>query len=386
MNLGTIDQYQYCHACQKIFEKIVYRQLYDYLQDNSILNTYQSGFRSMHSTVTALLKTTNNWSINIDNGLLNGVLFIDLKKAFDTIDHEIILRKLANYGVDQSAVRLFASYLGNRSQKCSVNGALSSARKLTCGVPQGSILGPLLFLVYINDLPNCLDISCAKMFAADTNITVSGCTFAELEEATNSELYSWLKANKLSLNIAKTEFMVISTRQKFLAENCSEINIQLDGRPICRVEHAKSLGLIIDDRLSWSNHIKELCRKISSAIGAVRRIRSLISQSTAVQIYNALIQPHFDYRAPVWDGLSSYLCEKLEKMQNRAARVILQANCEVNSNLLLETLKWDQLSLRRRKQKAIMIFKSLNGLVPVFKFNFNYLILLTFFTRPHKLY
>ena len=100
------------------------------------------------------------------------------------------------------------------------------------------------------------------MFADDTNITVPGCTFVKLEQATNSELnnhYSWLKASKLSLNIAKTEFMVISTRQKFLAENCSEINIQLDGHPICRVEHAKSLGLIIDDRLSWSNHIKELC-------------------------------------------------------------------------------------------------------------------------------
>ena len=159
---------------------------------------------------------------------------------------------------------------------------------------------------------------------------------------------------------------MISTRQKFLAENCSEINIQLDGHPICRVEHAKSLGLIIDDRLSWSNHVKELCRKISSAIGALRRIRSLISQSTAVQIYNALIQPHFDYCAPVWDELSSYLCEKLQKLQNRAARVILQAKYEANSSLLLETLKWDRLSLRRRKQKATMMFKSLNGLAPVY--------------------
>ena len=168
---------------------------------------------------------------------------------------------------------------------------------------------------------------------------------------------------------------MISTRQKFLAENCSEINIQLDGHPICRVEHATSLGLIIDDRLSWSNHIKELCRKISSAIhivGALRRIRSLISQSTAEQIYNALIQPYFDYCAPVWDGLSSYLCEKLQKLQNRAARVIQQilliqqVNCEVNSSLLLETLKWDKLSLRRRKQKAIMMFKSLNRLAPVY--------------------
>ena len=196
----------------KVFEKIVYHQLYHYLQENRLLNTYQSGFRSMHSTTTALLETTNNWSINIDNGLLNGVLFIDLKKAFDTIDHEIILRKLANYGVDPNALRFFASYLCNRSQKCTVNGALSSASKLTCGVPQGSILGLLFFLIYINDLPNCLDISRAKMFADDTNITVPGCTFAELEQATNSELtnlYSWLKANKLSLNIAKTEFMVV---------------------------------------------------------------------------------------------------------------------------------------------------------------------------------
>jgi len=104
---------------------------------------------------------------------------------------------------------------------------------------------------------------------------------------------------RYTTNIAKTEFMVISTRQKFLAENCNEINIQLDGHPVCRVEHAKSLGLIIDDRLTWSNHVKELCRKVSSAIGALRRIRSLISQSAAVQIYNALIQPHFDNCAPV---------------------------------------------------------------------------------------
>ena len=203
----------------KVFEKIIYHQLYDYFQENRLLNTYQSGFRSMPSTTTALLETTNNWSINIDNGLLNGVLFIDLKKAFDTIDHEI-LRKLANYGVDPNALRFFASYLCNRSQKCTVNGALSSASKLTFGVPQGSILGPLFFLIYINDLPNCLDKSCAKMFADDTNITVLGCTFAELEQATNSELsnlYSWLKANKLSLNIAKTDFMVVSSRQKFLA-------------------------------------------------------------------------------------------------------------------------------------------------------------------------
>ena len=156
--LGSYRPISVLPFISKIFEKKLYRQLYDYFQDNSLLNTYPSGFRSMYSALTALLKTTNNWSINIDNGLWNGVLFVDLKKAFDTIDHEIILRKLANYGVDQSALRFFASYLRrgggggggvNRSKKCSVNGALSRASKLTCGIPQGSILRTsALFNIY----------------------------------------------------------------------------------------------------------------------------------------------------------------------------------------------------------------------------------------------
>ena len=141
----------------KIFEKLVHEQLYNYLNDNDLLANCQSGFRSLHSTLTALLEATENWSLNIDNSLINGVIFIDLKKAFDTINHNIIIRKLSNYGVDQKALRWFQSYLSNRSRKCSVNGHLSTASPITCGVPRGSIIGPLLFLVYINDLPNCLE-------------------------------------------------------------------------------------------------------------------------------------------------------------------------------------------------------------------------------------
>ena len=130
----------------------------------------------------------------------------------------------------------------------------------------------------------------------------------------------------------------------------------------------KEQGLIIDDRLSWSSHIRELCRKTSSATGALKSIRSLISQSTAVQMYNTLIQPHFDYCAPVWDGLSSYLCEKLQNCKTEQLGLLCKPTGRYAS-LLLETLKWDQLSLRRRKpgkQKAIMMFKSINELAPVY--------------------
>ena len=201
-------------AVAKIFEKIIYDQLYNYLNVNDLLTSCQSGFRSLHSTLTALLEASNNWCVNVDKGLLNGVIFIDLKKAFDTIDHEIILQKLAKYGVDQDALKWFKSYLKNHLQRCNVNNHLSSATPLNCGVPQGSIIGPLLFLIYINDLPNCLSLGFPRMYADDTNVTFAASDMLGLETQINTELKSinlWLRANKLSLNVAKTEFMVISS-------------------------------------------------------------------------------------------------------------------------------------------------------------------------------
>lgn len=160
---------------------------------------------------------TNNWCVNVDKGLLNGVIFIDIKKAFDTIDHEIILQKLAKYGVDRDALKWLKSYLANRLQRCNLNNHLSSTSSLNFEVPQGSIIGPLLFLIYINDLPNCLSLGSPRMYADDTNVTFAASDMLGLETQINTELKSinlWLKPNKLSLNMAKTEFMVISSRQK----------------------------------------------------------------------------------------------------------------------------------------------------------------------------
>ena len=164
-----------------------YDQLYNYLNVNDLLTSCQSGFRSLHSTLTALLEASNNWCVSVDKGLLNGVIFIDLKKAFDTIDHEIILQKLAKYGVDQDALKWFKSYLKNRLQRCNVNNHLSSASPLNCGVPQGSIIGPLLFLIYINDSPNCLSLGFPRMYADDTNVTFAASDMLGIETQINTE-------------------------------------------------------------------------------------------------------------------------------------------------------------------------------------------------------
>ena len=162
---------------------------------------------------TALLDCTNDWYVNLDRKMFNLVVLIDLKKAFDTVDHQILLRKLELYGIKGQALSFLNSYLSNRSQKCQINGFLSSEKVIRCGVPQSSILGPLFFLLYINDLPQCLSKTKPRLFADDTNLTASGNSITRLEAAVNSDLENlkkWLIANKLSLNVAKTEFMLIN--------------------------------------------------------------------------------------------------------------------------------------------------------------------------------
>ena len=179
------------------------------------------------------------------------------------------------------------------------------------------------------------------MFADDTNLTLSAKTLTELKVALTPELNNlscWLKANRLSLNVAKTELMIIRSRQR-LSVQCDDLEIRIDDQVIKRVDpHTKSLGLTIDDHLSWCKHVDEIFQKVSSAIGVLKRVQPFISKEIAIQIYNALIIPHFDYCRPVWDCLSGYLRDKLQKLQNRAVRIITKSPFDTSSDHLLSTL------------------------------------------------
>ena len=175
-------------AISKIMERILYDQLHSYLTTFELLSDSQFGFRKSHSTASALLDCTNEWYVNLDRKMFNLVVLIDLRKAFDTVDHQILLRKLELYGIKGQALTLLRSYLTNRNQKCQIKNSFSSERLIKCGVRQGSILGPLFFLLYINDLPHCLNKTKPRMFADDTNLTALANSLTDLEAAANSDL------------------------------------------------------------------------------------------------------------------------------------------------------------------------------------------------------
>ena len=297
-------------------------------------------FRTLHSTVTALLEATDTWAYNIDKGKINALVFLDLKKAFDTVNHDVLLSKLNNYGIKDIPHKWFTSYLDKRTQKCSINGSLSQSCLLSCGVPQGTILGPL-FLLYINDLPNCLTNCQPRMYADDTHLTYAGVSTDNIESCLNNDLakvHNWLTANKLTLNTTKTEFMLIGSRQR-LSTLTNFSRPEINGAPIDQVANAKSLGVIIDDNLSWSSHIDKLTKKIASGIGAIKRVRHLVPQATLQNIFSALVQPHLDYCNVVWGNCGVTLQQKLQKLQNsRAARVLTYSSYEASADNLIKIL------------------------------------------------
>ena len=218
----------------RLFEKLVFSQLYQYLNDNCFINSNQSGFRELHSTVTCLLKNTDDLYNGLDTGNLAGKVFVDLKKAFDTVDHQILCRKLESYGVLHRELAWFGSYLSNRVQYCRVNGVDSQIENIDIGVPHGSCLDPLLFLVYNNDLPRAVRDSTISMYADDTSLCFKSKDLSLLNEALNedlSRLDASLISNKLSLNVAKTQSMLVSTKvkRKALDKSSRHLQVKING-------------------------------------------------------------------------------------------------------------------------------------------------------------
>lgn len=302
-----------------IVERAIYNRLNDFFDRCNVLYDYQYGFRSKCGTSTALAEIVATLQGNLNNDRCVTGLFMDLSKAFDTVNHEILLSKLEKAGVRGVPHRLFESYLEDRFMVVNVNGKMSRPRKINISVPQGSVLGPLLFLLYINDM-GALDLrGKLRLFADDSADFLESSSFtinAEYMMYDLTLLSEYFRVNKLTLNLNKTKFVNFGSARKI---NQTSKSIEYQSSTIERVDCIKYLGLQIDSRLSWSNHIEHVSTRIAGAIGAISRLHYLPSK-ILVNIYFSLVHSHLNYAASIWTAAKAVHVNKLQALQRRAIK------------------------------------------------------------------
>ena len=262
----------------KIHEKLIFTRLTNFLEVNQILYPRQYGFRPGFSTTFSLIDITETIRNSIDQKKFGCGIFLDLKKAFDTVNHDMLLTKLEHYGIRDISLNWFKSYLSDRKQFVHINGQNSSLCDIVCGVPQGSVLGPLLFLLYVNDLPNISKKLNFFLFADDTNIYLDSFNLYSLQTIVNKELsklYDWLCINRLSLNISKTNFVIFNPPNK----PTSTVTILINKIAIKEESFVKYLGIFIDSKLTFKFHIEELKKKFLDPLVSSANSNPLFQQN-----------------------------------------------------------------------------------------------------------
>jgi hypothetical protein len=328
----------------KVFEKIMYNRVLDFLNEMKILFDLQFGFRKLHSTYMALMILMDKITKLLDNGDYIVGIFLDFSKAFDTVDHNILLKKLHFYGIRGTCLTWFQSYLTNRVQFVTYNNVKSVTKNIVCGVPQGSILGPLLFLVYINDLCLVCKHSIPLLFADDTNLFINGQDLTLMSSVINKELADisqWLKVNKLSLNIDKTKFMIFTRKKKA----SHEINLYIDNKSLSETNVSKFLGVLIDNKLNWKQHIAYVAGKVSRGIGIIIKARQYLPKDCLKTLYYSFIYPYLIYCNHIWGSTYQSSLSKLTTLQKKAVRIISHSTRRSPSEPLF--LKLSLLNLKK---------------------------------------
>ena len=309
----------------KFTERAVHKHFLDYLISKQILCPNQFGFRPKHSCETALLCMVDEWAMNVDNGKINGVALVDLRKAFDLVDHDILLQLLSECGCSERSLQWFKSYLSDREQFVSIQNKKSGVRNVSVGVPQGSILGPLLFTILINNLPRAVNKASVFMYADDTTISVSGTSKQEIEVQLNDvlkEVYDWTAKNKLLMNLKKTKVMMIGTKQRCSKLSDTNLNVKLNNVTVDCVNEAKCLGVTLDSHLTFNSHVNSIATVVKQKIGVLRRLRNHFDSRQLSSLYWGYVLPHILYCANVWSGRSKRNYDTMNRLHKRAAYMV----------------------------------------------------------------
>ena len=349
----------------KVVERVVHSQLNAHLHQLDFLYQHQYGFRRGHSTEQAITQL-NNWVLeSMDEGKVTGLLFIDISKAFDSLNHKVLLRKLEHLGLSERSLRLFRSYLTDRKQSVLINGEFSEPRTITLDVPQGSILGPLLFNMYINSLPNAVKKTRMILYADDAVLFCDASTRQDLQIALErdfTKISNWYTDNRLTINVKKTKLMLAGSKR--MLSLFEDFELQPNGTQIDRVQSFKYLGVTMDAKWSWKPHISNLLKKLGHRLSLFNRIFHMLDNRTRIAFYNGLVLPHLDYADTVWGdqpGLKSEM-EKLQSFQNKFAKKIKLG--KLSSSEALKSLNWLPLAGRRLSRRCTAVQNAIKGDIP----------------------
>ena len=329
----------------KIFEKLVCSALTNHLESNKLLFDYQFGFRKKRSTIQAALDFVTRITDAIDNGNIPLGVFLDLSKAFDTVSHEILLDKLSFYGLSPLTLRWFKSYLENRRQYVCIDETFSEPKKITYGIPQGSTLGPILFLIFVNDVQFVTKSAHLLLYADDMNLLYSHKKLKNTVELLNKEfalLNDWFDANKLTVNVSKTKYIMFGTKQKLRSTMTDGVESQLfltPGQAFNRASSTRFLGLELDSNLKWNQQIDYISRKIAKSIGILYKCRHYLDLATLKNLYYSFIYPYISYGALIWGSNYKTKILPLHILQKRALRVITFSDSRTPSRPLFQNLE-----------------------------------------------
>ena len=356
----------------KILEKHICNNLCKFLRENDLLHGYQSGFRKSFTTETALTRLIEQLLFNLDGNSVTGLVFVDYKKAFDLINHELLIAKLKAIGVSEDYLPLFIDYMSDRKQYVNIDGYHSSTRSINLGVPQGSILGPVLFLVFINDLPASLRKTITDIYADDTTISYAT-DYKVAPQDVNDGLQSdldmikeWSDNNKTILNETKTKTMLICGKRLGKKLSDQQLQVQVNHTELEQVHTHTLLGVKIDDKLSFDEHIEDLCKTLSQRIAVLKKIKSFLPLEQRILYYNVMIKQIMLYGSIVWSSCSIQNLQKAFRLQKRVARVILDANTRANSVELFNKLNWLPFYYEVKVNMCVLIYKCLNGQCPAY--------------------